>query len=249
MASVGNVSLERRAAELAKPLAQMQLGAKKVHVKKETQRLLKSVPKRILERGAALYPPDFAFLKNRAVKPTAYPALPDTAERRLLAIANLFHTSVLPEDKEEEFFEYMGRIPGIDIVDRREAGDFGKTCDWYVFRNEPWFSRLDKARLFGGGAVEYLKKMGYERIQEPELGSIIVYFHARDSFPENAGKAGHYGRVVEMGKDGEPLIESKFCHFFVYRHRKDLVHSCFGNEYAYMRKILAAENKASSVAH
>lgn len=244
MASVGNVGLERGAAELAQPLAQMQLGAKKVHVKKELQRLLKFVPKRVLERGAIVYPPDLAFLKNRVVKATVYPALPDTPERRVMTLANLYFTSVLPDEKEDEFFDYIGGIPGIDIVDRRKAGDFSKTCDWYVFRDEAWFARVDMARLFSGGAVEYLKKMGYERIQEPEIGAIIVYFHARDSFPENAGKAGHYGKVVEILNNGEPVIESKFCHSFVYRHRKDLVHSCFGNEYVYMRKVSATENKS-----
>ncbi len=238
MAAVGNVNLARGASDQALPVS------KKLSVKKEMQRLQKFVPKRVIERGAVLYPSDFAFLKNKAVKATAYPPLPDTPERRVMALANLYFTNVLPEEKEEEFFTYMDQLPGIDICDRSSAGDMSKTCDWHVFKEESWFGKADKARLFGGGAVEYLNRMGYERIQEPEVGAIIIYFHSRDAFAAHAGKAGHYGRVVEILNNGEPVIESKFCHMFVYRHRKDIVHSCFGSEYVYMRKISATENKS-----
>jgi hypothetical protein len=226
------------------PVLALSFPPKKFNLQDEHKRLMSEIPPRVLQGGKVLYPQDFRFLDNKKVSATRYPALSDTLGRRVMSLANLYFNNVVPEEREDELFDYCGGIPGIDIIDRTVAGDNAKTCDWFVFRDDPWFAKADRAELFGKEAVKYLTTKGYQQSDKPVVGGIIIYCYSKDAFASNAYKAGHYGKIVAIDTDGEPVIESKFCHSFVYRHQKELVLSYFGNEYVYMKRCDATSSSS-----
>lgn len=191
----------------------------KVDASEEIKKMLEIIPKTLLERGKIIYPDS----------PIGHASLKDSPERRLIFLASLHLLNP------EKLFNYCNKISGVDIIDISNSGDQKKCCDWFVFKDDPWFYPAQK-NLFSPHAVEFLELNGYQRIEKPEVGAIAVYFHGENAFKSNAGRAAHYGKIVEINENGEAIIESKFVDSHVFRHRQDLVLPYFGSEIVYLKK-------------
>jgi hypothetical protein len=96
-----------------------------------------------------------------------------------------------------------------------------------------------KKALFKNDAEAFLKTQGYTPVGEPKPGDLIIYYVSRvekEGVVTEKTQAAHFGRIVEVADGGDVIVESKFCTFFTYRHRQDLIPCFLGNDYSYMRR-------------
>lgn len=138
----------------------------------------------------------------------------------------------------EAIFKELRTFPGIEILDGKET-NYRQNCVWYVFQEEAWYQELEKASgedldsldqfLFSKNTLSNLEKVGYKKVYVPKQGAIIVYL--------NYSTPAHFGKVVEVRKDGQVMVESRFNSFYTCRHKRDSVPASYGSECVYMKKI------------
>jgi hypothetical protein len=191
------------------------------------------------------------------IGPAEHEILPDSRERHLMWVAAL---SLIRDD----LYDFIGKIPGVDIVKRvdeveliRIPGtkkEFRKDCFDEAFEKEDWYQSAlqssDKMAFMKrlafrcSSPIPFLKRLeGYKQVQRGGVGDLVVYFSLAG--PANAQgipvykakrTVNHFGKVVEIENDGAVIVQSKFRHSHVYRHRIELIPYFFGSGYLFFSR-------------
>jgi len=84
----------------------------------------------------------------------------------------------------------IAEVPGIIILEERDyIDDYRYRCAQYVFENSGFYCE----RLIFDDTENYLFQYGYERVQEPQDGDVVVYRDARSI------KTNHFG-IYKSGR-------------------------------------------------
>ncbi len=185
--------------------------------------------------------------EGRAIGPLQYDLLSVTTARKVLALTHERH---MPEVIMEPQADFFSSIPGIQKIGHYDFSDpeCPVHCDYFVFKDEPWYQTQRKKDsffdfsvnvLFGQEYFKLFKKLGCERVKCAKEGDVVVYLSRILKRTKGFPIPGHYGRVVKADSAEDVLVQSKFTDGPVYEHKLELVPDVYGSEYAFFRPPLS----------
>lgn len=171
--------------------------------------------------------------------------LKNTVERRLAALACMYfsyrnyeHKITLAREEQEqmdpnsqEYYDFLGRIPGITIISPCIAAEDDRVSHQITFGKCAWYKRINaNATLLGEPkkVLRFLQKKGYEKCEKPAVGCVVVYH-----IPT---KVRHYGKVAEIDREGQIMVISKFGCAHIYKHRIELTQFHYGNAVTFLKE-------------
>jgi hypothetical protein len=127
----------------------------------------------------------------------------------------------------KDMYDRIAQLPGIKVVDSSFHYE-GEYCQWFVFKDEPWWNINDKrmALELEGNAYNFLLSKGFRDVMNPNVDDVVMYY------PEVPAQPVHFG--IFKGKD---IVVSKFGEGYVYEHPIDAVPLNYGDYYKFLRKV------------
>lgn len=170
--------------------------------------------------------------------------LKNTPERRLVALAAAYfgyknyehkmglkrEEHALMDSNNQEYYDFLGRIPGITIIKSCGAGTDDRVSRMITFGQSDWYLTINPITTLHAEpkkVLRFLQKKGYTKTTQPAPGQIVVY-HTRT-------KTEHFGKIAEIDKDGQIMVISKFGQSHFYKHRIELTQFHYGNSVTFLK--------------
>jgi hypothetical protein len=181
--------------------------------------------------------------------------LSNTSERKLAALAmayfgyrNYVHKLQLsPEEAQrmdpnnQEYYDFLGRIPGITIINTCIAAKDDRVSHFITFGNQDWYKGINPRKTLHEDpkkVLRFLTQKGYQKSEKPALGQIVVYHTIKE--------VNHYGKIAEIDSDNQIMVISKFGQSHFCKHRLELVQIHYGNSVTFLQEPLKSKLKKLS---
>src|ERR1035437_2770004 len=112
------------------------------------------------------------------------------------------------------FFEQLGQMSGIEMLQRSDRVDMEGNCADYVFGerlNESWIKHGNVDVNFWHNPLSFLAKQGYQSVDSPQAGDVVAY----GGFDQREKKIlfQHFGIYTDDNR-----VDSKFQAGPIFRH-------------------------------
>lgn len=167
--------------------------------------------------------------------------LRNTLVRNLIALAGVYfryrnsvylnslNFSAVPAEENREYYDFLGRIPGVTIVERCYPDTDLRECYTVTFGHCDWYATISPAHALlvePKRVLDFLQSKGYTKSQSPSIGQVVVY--------HTATKTNHFAKVLEVEPDGRVMAISKFGPFHIYTHPVELAQFHYGNSVTFL---------------
>lgn len=168
--------------------------------------------------------------------------LKNTKERKLIALASAYfghrnyeykleNPQQQMDGNNQEYYDFLGRIPGITIINRCMATEDTRTCHSLTFGKQDWYKKIvSNDTLLGHpkNVLRFLREKGYKKSETPVPKQIVVYHTAK--------QVRLFGKIAEVDKEGHIWVISKFGRSHFYKHRLELVQFHYGNSVTFLKE-------------
>lgn len=180
--------------------------------------------------------------KNEDLFPGSIP-IKNSTVRRLSALAAVYfgykcrlhlvslglNVSLDDVEPNQEYSDFLGRIPGITIVQKCDPKKDLRVCHTLVFGDFAWYKTVDpnaKLLLEPKRVLDFLQSKGFKKSTTPSQGQVVVY--------HTATQTNHFARILRVESDRTVIVQSKFGSFHVYEHTIGLAQYYYGNSVTFL---------------
>lgn len=133
------------------------------------------------------------------------------------------------EKDNPEYYDFLGRIPGITILGRCDPNLDSRLCHTFIFGHRDWYKSIkpnDVLLTDPKTVLDFLASKGCKKSCKPSIGQVVVY--------HTPTTTQHFAKIVQIKPEGGVVVISKFGRFHIYEHRIGLAQFHYGNSVTFL---------------